>query len=303
MNLRSMRWGIVVLVVHTVPARSQATISEFPVGARNVSLVNANLAEASDISVMYENPAPLAFLENRTALFNHSMGNGLSGMQENVALPLILDSPFAVALGLDVYHQGYVGNPEIPGLHLFEFGYDLAVASALTSTLSIGGTASLRRATMAGAQGALGTSFSFGVDYAPTPDISYGLVYGGMGNDVSYVFDGAGRSVESNPLQKTLEVGATMTYPSSISLRPPVLVVSFANEKVFGTKGVIYKAGVEIRPVSSLELRFGYQAGPDAYAVGYGIGFLANPVSLQYAIYPVHGSGVLRQQFTAVIDV
>ncbi len=281
-------------------AYGQESVRNFSIGARNASMANANISESSDASVMYENPAALAYLDNGSILLNHSQANNSSGMRENVTVPVVLRSPVAIALGLDAYHFGYLRNPAPSDERFFEYGYDLAFAGDITPTLSIGGSASLRHGSSGDGSQAWGSYFALGADYAPTPDISYSLVWGGLGRDVVFFPDaiGTGMTAASTPSSTFIEIGATMTYPSSTSLRPPFFIMSLANEKILGTTGLYYMGGIEIRPFEFLELRIGYASGPGVSAARYGLGIVEGVFGFQYAVYPEMGTTVLMQQFS-----
>jgi len=297
---RTTLWIAAALAISRT-AFAQGEGLELPVGARNVSLAGANIAESSDITAMYENPAALTFIESGSVFINHLQANSPQGMQEDLAVPLVMKKPVAVTLGLDAYHLGYFAGP------FTEYGYDIAFAGMITPTLSIGGRASLRQDISNGGWLSAGarewsSNFSFGGDYAPTPDISYAIVFGGLGKDL-YRSAKADTILAQNKTPRTLEVGATMAYPSSASFRPPFLILSLVNEKVFGVKGLYYKGGIEIRPIQFLELRFGYISGPGYVSARYGLGFLWKEFALQYAVYPEFGTHILVQQISASMEL
>ena len=79
-------------------------------------------------------------------------------------------------------------------------------------------------------------------------------------------------------------------------------MISLANEKIFGTRGLYYKGGIEIRPLDFLELRFGYLAGPSLWSARYGVGLLGEGITLQYAAYPQHITHRLFQQLSVSVN-
>ncbi len=301
-EMKSMTLSLVIALTLPAAACCQESIPRFSVGARNVSLGDANISESSDVSVMYENPAALGFLENNSVLLNHSQEYGPGEMQENVAVPLVLGNPVALAVGLDAFHAGYLSRQSPITPRIFEYGYDIAFAATATPTLSFGGSAVVRHGATGGLQ-AWGAYFNVGADYAPTPDLSYSVVFGGLGRDVSYYSEDSTVSVSTSTLPKTLEIGATLTYPSSASLRPPVFILSLANEKIFDIKGVYYKGGIEIRPFHFLGLRFGYIAGPGVASARYGIGFIGKFFCLQYAVYSEQKTRTLLQELSLSVGL
>ena len=300
--MKTILIGLSIVIMTASLTYAGGKTPEFSIGARNVSLANANISESSDVSAMYENPAAIGFLENSSIFINHSQEYGPGGMEEDIAIPLVLKSPVVFAVGLDSYHFGYLSQTSPASQRVFEYGYDMAFASTITPTVSIGGSASLRHGTTGTGSQAWGAYFSVGADYAPTPDLSYSIVLGGLGRDVSYFAGDSGMAATGQLLPRTLEIGATMTYPSSASLLPPLFILSFANEKIFGVGGVYYKGGIEIRPVQFIALRFGYMAGPNLASARYGLGFIGKFFSLQYAVYPSPETHALLQQFSLSME-
>ncbi len=300
--MRSARgWFLFLLLTVCSYGVSGQTLTGFPVGARNTSMVNSNVAEATDVSVMYENPAPLAFLEHRGLLINHSQGMESRGMQESVAFPLFLKSPVVVAVGLDAYHEVNAHGAVPAGDRMFVYGYDVALAGEITPTLSIGGSGFIRHGSLASGSDAWGSTFSFGVDYAPTPDVSYGLVFGGLGKDIPFPAGDSVLPLRSEDMQRTIEVGATMVFPSSASLRPPSLILSFSNQKLIGASGLIYKGGVELRGWNTVGVSFGYLAGPRVHSARYGVGYFGKQFGLHYAIYPQQARRTPAQQVSLML--
>ncbi len=298
----------VLAFVTVIPVREtygQESVPDFSVGARNASLANSNISESSDVSVMYENPAAIAYLENRSIFVNHAQVKGSFSMQENLAVPVIMSSPIVIALGLDAFHSGLLG-PTVPTKpRIFEYGYDVALAYQVTPTLSLGGSSALRHGVSTDGSQAWGSYFAFGADYAPTPNLSYSIVWGGLGRDVTYFpqINGIGMTAASVPTQTFLEVGATMSYPTSASLRPPIFILSLSSEKILDVSGHFYKGGLEIRPFNFLELRIGYMAGPGVASARYGVGVVEGLFRFQYAIYPAMGTKNMLQQFSLSMEL
>ncbi len=306
--MRNLIIGLVLLASTTTGARkvyAQETVPNVSIGARNTSLANSNISESSDVSVMYENPAAIAYLKDNSLFIDHTQMEGSPGMRENLAVPVVLTTPLTVALGLDAYHFGFLGGAIPADQRILEYGYDIAAAVEVTPTLSIGGSSALRHAFSGNGSQAWGSYFSLGADYVPTPDLSYSIVWGGLGRDVALYPEAGetGMTAAGAPTSTYLEVGATMTYPSSASLRPPLFVFSLASEKILRISGHYYKGGLELRPLKFLELRVGYMAGPGVTSTRFGLGIVENLFSIQYAIYPAIGATRLLQQVSVSLEM
>ncbi|MFZ1082075.1 MAG: hypothetical protein WAO19_09125 [Candidatus Kryptoniota bacterium] len=308
--MRKIFYGVEIVLLTSLTSHSQESVQylgnpfgNFSVGARNISLANANIAEAYDISSMYENPATIAFIENSSVFLNHSQGPQTDGMEENLAVPVMLASSIVLGFGANVYNLGYLTKPATTNDKIFEYGYDLAFAGAVTPTLSIGGAASIHHGATASNSQAWGAFYSFGLDYVPSGDVSYSIVYDGLGTDLLYSTTPYSSSLvaASSQMTRSLEVGATMRYPSSESLRSTIFILSFANEKIFGTTGLYYKGGIEIRPLDFLQMRFGYVLGPGVAGARYGFGVQEYFLSVEYAVYPQ--SSVVFQQISFSVKI
>ena len=277
--------------------------TNFSMGARNVSLANSNISESYDVSNMYENPATLAFMETSSIFLNHSQGTQSNGTEENLAYPLFLPGSMVIAFGGELYQAGYFPQYKSYDERIIELGYDVAFAGAIIPSLSFGGVASVRHGTDPLGWGAWGAHYTFGLDYAPTGDVSYGLVYDGLGTGLAYPLDSNSSLVVPKSVQmtKTLTLGAAMRYPSSESLRSPILILSMASEKMFGTKGIFYRGGIEIRPIEFLQLRFGYMMGPGIAEPRYGFGIVEHLISVEYAVYPQ--ASIIFQQFSFSMEL
>lgn len=303
--MRKIFYGVETVLLISTAAYGQGAISysgnpfdNFSVGARNISLANANISEYHDISSLYENPATIAFIENSSVFLNHSQGSQTEGMEENFAIPAALSNSMMLGFGANVYDLGYLTKSAAPDERILEYGYDVTFAGEVTPTLSLGGTAAIHHGATESNSQAWAAFYSFGLDYVPSGDISYGMVYNGVGTEVSYLPspDSSSLVAASRQMTRSLEVGASMRYPSSESLRRAVLVLSFANEKVFGTTGLFYKGGIELRPFEFLQMRFGYVMGPGIAQPRYGLGIRESSFSIDYALYPQ--SSVVFQQFS-----
>jgi hypothetical protein len=276
---------------------------DFSVGARNISMADANMAESYDVSSMYENPAALAFIKDMRAFFNHSQGSQSNGMEEDIAYPIRLDDLMVMGIGANLYHSGFVTQPAFPQARVIEVGYDISIVRLVTSTVGVGGTVSVTHGSTMSGSHAWGATYSLGLSYSPSGSVSYGLVFKGLGTSLEYSSPNGSEPFVASSTRSTqkLEIGASMRYPSAESLRYPILILSMANEKYFETKGLFYKGGIEVRPLRFLQLRFGYIAGPSLAQPRYGIGLLRDSFSVEYAVYPQFST--IFQQFSVAMEL
>jgi hypothetical protein len=256
----------------------------FPgIGARAAALSDAYTAETYDVSSMYWNPAALAFLQKSSIVASHFQEPEHNAMNENVAVPLLAESN-ALALSATVAHAGY-GKRSLPAneFRFVQYGFDIACATEIIPSLSFGASIGMRYG-VSGASHLKVAFSSFGVMYSPSPEISYGLAYNGIGSRINYTYDGFSTRLNQENLPRNLQIAARMRFPSS--LRQTFLTIMAANEKNFGEPGLRYKGGVELYPVDFLALRTGYQVDPSKSAATYGIGVNLDRVQLDYAISP-----------------
>ncbi len=271
-------------------------------GARNAGMGDADISSSYDISSMYENPATTVFMRRNSIMFNHAENRNGMGMVENLTFPILPSGPQMLSFGLQLFHFGYLDHtPGMTGVHILEYGYDVALSTLITPTFSVGALAGIKDG-ITNQTNTWAASYSVGLVYSPSSDINYAIVYRGRGNDIQYqqndsVFDAV------NTLQfNKLEIGASMSYPSTSSLRRRIFSLSLANEKIFGISGLYYKGGLEIIPIKFLSLRFGYIVGPGINEPRYGIGFRFDNFRLEYVYYSNNYSDLV-QQFSLVYEL
>lgn len=283
------------MFVH-VDARAQvidnADRHDIGFGARATGLADACATEYQDVSGMYWNPATLAFLQSQAVMADILRQSDGRLSSEAVAFPVRLATFSSLGVGLmadQLVLDDSLGNP-VSG---HQYGLDIGSAVALAYTFSLGvrmraeyaETSSSRTWAVAGAIGLL---------YAPSNDISYALVYTGLGTQVSYNPDFTSPSsitFGTPRLPRMLHMGITMRFPSSEVDR--ILTLALANEKVFGVSGITYKVGLEINTTSWLDLRTGLLITPAGTGVRYGLGAKFAGAAIDYAYAP----GILTAGF------
>jgi hypothetical protein len=264
------------------------------VGARALAFAGAIEGDNPDASVMYGNPAALAFLENSSIILTHSLERSSDVMDENVALPLYLRRGEVVGVAASVNHVGHLYRSSRSPFKVIQYGYDVAYSRRLTPTFSVGGVLNVRYA-RSSASRLWGLSSSLGFYYYPTPDVSYGVAVSGIGSGMKYIFDGTQTLLNAENIPRKLIAGAVLRFPSHVNQKP-VLQVSLSTEKNFDIKGLFYYGGFELLPVEFLALRVGYLGGPDRFQyASYGVGFYAGGWKLDVGMTPSHVAGQVYQ--------
>jgi hypothetical protein len=274
------------LLYNASPAQitSENSDRHFIIGARAVGLADSYVAESTDPGAMYWNPAALAFIRRPAIVFNYALERIYHQdniMTENVVLPAFFENDWTMGIGLTLSHVGVVteiGGP-VSGLAFQQYGVEIGVAKRITPALSLGVLGSGRYGrTPALALGA--ASSSIGVFYAPSPEISYGMSFQGIGGGIEYLAIN-GVSIPSRAkYEKSFQMGLSANIPSREERRVVTLILS--NQKILDKAGVIYKAAVEIVPVRFLMLRTGYWLGPESVAAKFGAGIRVGRIQLDY---------------------
>lgn len=295
MKMRIKKIMVLIFLINSLTEAQEINVPELT-GARNGAMGETLISESNDISAMYLNPASIIFLKSKNLLFSHGQLSDNMGMTENFAIPILRTNQFSLAVGLESYHLGYLKeNSAFPEQHIFEFGYNVSAATNLIApTFSIGATVGLQYGNTDISK-AWAASYSFGINYSPSADINYGLALSGVGDDIRYLQEDTTLSVSKVNASKKLVLGASMKYPSSSSLRRTVLVLALANEKIFGTDGLLYKAGIELRPWRFIHFRIGYVFGKEISEPRFGAGFNFNIVILEYVFYAGPDPAMLQQ--------
>ncbi|WP_445665939.1 hypothetical protein [Fodinibius sp. AD559] len=276
------------LAVH---AQTINTPRVYKTDTRSVALGEATLADPTDLTSINLNPANLSLVRHFHVIqLNsfHSMGNNM--MMQTVTFPVVALRSHRIAAQLGIHHKGwsklnYFGptREQPPSLTMFQF--DVAYSYSFDNLLSLGVFNNVTFAQNEVAQ--FWTNYTtLGVLYAPSQSISYGLVFRGLGRNITYQFVDEVSVLGSNNLRESLELGATLQFP--VDTDQPYFAVSFSNEKRFGEDGILYKTGLEIYALPYLSLRGGLQFKPesDIYAPSFGIGLSKRFASVHYSVSP-----------------
>lgn len=278
---------VMLCLIPTALSLSQ-TITRFQdpfggVGARATALGDAYTSQAFDVGSMYWNPATLAFLTQSSLLVDYSRGPEGASSSQVVALPISVDEHITMGLGVQMVRNNanaFADNVvEFPR----EYGFDLGSAVTVAQGLSLGLRLGFRYGQAVHSDVYTGFS-TVGIDYAPDPSISYAFVYNGLPLGLRVKDYNPDFPMDLERLPRSFEIGVTMHYPSSRLNQ--LINISVANEKVVGTPGLFYMAGMEVLPLQFLGLRVGYVTGPGTSQIRYGLGIGGSEIQVAYAAIP-----------------
>lgn len=259
--------------------------------ARSMALANTTVADRLNNNSLYANPATMLFHSRLSMLAAHSMYNSNHNILiENFTAFFSEGQNSRFAIGGTIFHQGFSGLQTAGNRFSFNhYEFDVAYAGRLSSTLSFGVKWNSTVGSTAG-DDAWTNNARLGFLYAPSPMVSYGIVYKGtgyqnnwLGSGLSYYRTNADdeTQIAVMELPQRLEVGATLNFQSLGKY--PDFVLSFANEKLFGEPGLIYRGALEIYVQDLITLRGGYFHTPQVQGPRVGIGLLFDPVTLNYS--------------------
>lgn len=254
----------------------------FQYGARAGSFAGAYVSEIYDISSMYWNPSSISHVQRKTIVWNYQQGWNGRTKTELAAFPLISGYMTSIALGVNAAQlliSDKSGNDRMAAV----YGIDCALSLKLAPTFSAGILGSIQSHSLK-----IGTewnaSSSIGLLYAPSPEISYGMVFSGIGNRVTYITEGDSVVLVNGQLPKKLHLGLTMRFPSSRSER--IFSIILSNDKTFGQTGIRYNGGFEWSLSEFFDLRAGYVVSPTYAGAKYGLGTRTGGIQFDYALSP-----------------
>lgn len=271
--------------------------------ARTYALGGANLADYHDVTVMSLNPAILIENDNSHSIVfggQQIWGSGLA--QGSLGIPLFNNQRHAIAVGMNYHSQGiedlnYLHATETdlqPDIRRFQFstGYSIAINSKLSAGVHGNLIHSWNKF-----QKVWSGNIDAGILYTPTSSLSYAVALRNLGSDVRYSIDFDGTTIlKDRRSQKSLDLGATMQFPDNSDRS--FFSLSLANKKIFGEDGLIYKGGIEFKPITSIALRTGYLRTPDENGPRFGIGLITDLVHIDYAIAPLTNTSQSGHHFS-----
>lgn len=266
-------------------------------GARSTGLANTSVADYTELSSVYINPAVLSFVSTMKRVeINSSQNWDNHFMLQNVTVPLLAYKRHRATLQTGLLHKGFgEGTASVnsidftPNLTLYRF--NLAYSFSITQSLSIGvlNSTSFAQNTRSDKSGNL---LSFGMLYAPSKSISYGVAFRELGRNIRYMAsDSVKTRLITQSSNESLELGATLHYP--VDTDKTYFSLSIANEKRFGEPGLWYKTGLEVNlkilpEQPKLHIRNGLIMQPESeiYAPTFGLGMDFKKYSISYSVSP-----------------
>jgi hypothetical protein len=291
LNLKLILLYILALMTcdmkHVYSQSTYFNIYEPLLSARDASLAGSGVADASNVNIMFSNPAGLTNLRNYFVMVSHSQEKNINGRTEGIAIPFRLGKTDAMAVGLVVNHTGYAKQNTRPEFRIIQYGYNIAYAKEIIPTLSLGSEIGVRYA-RSKASSVWALRSSIGLYYSPSEEISYGISYNGIGNGIGYSLDGSSTLLYPKSPPHSLQAGLAMHFPSDV--KETVFSCNVQNEKVFGTSGILYKGGLEYYIIRFFALRVGYLVEQNRKTATFGFGVRTEPAELDISIAPAKNS-------------
>jgi hypothetical protein len=247
-------------------------------GARTAALGGAAVGEAYDANSLFWNPAALSFIQKPTIMLSSIFGWNRETLDNTLSLPpFYIGNKQVVAFGITGSYYGKSWSQPFFSYQGLDFGYSIK----LNEAFSLGFRLNLRygKATTSGLWATSGTIGGF---YSPSPGISYGVVFDGIGSGILYKYSNNISSLAYEHLKQNLRFGTAFKFPSIY--RPPFITISLESEKIMGEKKLIYEGGVETYPFYFLSLRTGLITNTNATGGTLGVGFIFNRVTIDYAL-------------------
>ncbi len=246
--------------------------------ARSASLAGAAAGEAYDVNTMYSNPAALSFLRHSSAVVSSIFGWNGQSFDNTMALPPFhIDNEQVIAGGLAGSFYGERWSQPYFAYNGIDLGYSIR----LHHTLSLGVLMNFRYGSTS-LSGLWATSGGIGGFYAPSPGISYGIVYDGIGVGILYKKDGT-LGYQRN-IDQSIRIGSSFRFPSLI--RVPYITLTLESQKFTSRSQILYRGGIETYPSQFVSLRIGIIASSLYTAGTYGVGFNVDRIRIDYALSP-----------------
>lgn len=276
----------------TTNAGQRGAPTVYKTNARASAMADATVGDPTNLAVINVNPAGLSFVQNHNSFqANISQNWNNNVLLENFTLPAFKFDNHAFAAQFAIHHDrgleslNILGNNPMPQPKITMYQVDMVYSFTAWDVLSFGVLNNFSFA-----QNSIARYWTyypvFGMMYAPSQSISYGLAFRGLGRSVVYnvVNDTGLTTLGSQDLRESLELGAALQFP--VDTDNTYLSISLANEKRFGEDGIWYKAGFELKSFSYLALRAGliFQPETEIYAPRFGLGVTSDLLTLDYAI-------------------
>lgn len=250
------------------------------VGARAAALGEAFVATADDASGIYWNPAGSVWIEKRQAHFTHN--SWIQGIKHNVVSLTFPTSVGTFGIGfllnsIDGFEYRTFASEEPQGqFSSQDFSISINYSRKIGDNLSIGTNFKYINEKIY-VENANGYLFDLGARYlTPVNGFSLALVLQNFGFTTKMI-------EENIRLPQTLRAGGAYTFPfAKLDKR---LLLSLDYVQIFDNMSYL-NIGMQVKPVSTLALRLGYQAGMDEKDLSAGFGIHFGIINVDYAYVP-----------------
>lgn len=265
---------------------------------RSLSMANTTIADVYGRPSIGINPA-LSGLFNKSLFIQYNSNHNwdTNFMQHDLTLPTLSKGPHHITARFGLIHLGsenfpFADSSFSPEPDITLYRGEVAYAIAISNHFSLGTLQSISFTTTNRKEEQYWNYLAdIGLVYAPGGSVSYGLVFRGLGHETTYEINETEQtSLDSRLATQSLEIGATLRYPIE---ERTYLSLSFASEKQFGQDGLWYKGGVEIIPVSFINIRGGAIVNIDQslFIPRMGLGINAGLFQIDYMIAPKNLTG------------
>lgn len=248
--------------------------------ARAVALGDASAALIDDESGHRENPATLGFLKKGEIGYSfHRLTEGVS--LQHIATAAPVGSEAGIALSLSLLHHGNLNfyTDEFERNRGFEFSSSVGYGGIIVDRFG-GGVAFEIYNSTTDTTAVWAVAVNAGVAYVPSRLFRFGFAVRGLGSEYKVENAIVQASVQDSRLPRILSLGTAFEYP--FGSRGATLMVTFANDKILGEKGILYRIGIEYFTGSFLTLRTGGVVRQNEFEPRAGIGMTAGSFSIDY---------------------
>ncbi len=290
------------------PDENKGVLSTQQFDTRSLSLGSATVSDLYGRASIGTNPALSGLYMNGIVFQANSNHNwNTNFLKSTLTLPTLATRNHHLTARVGLLNQGhnklhFSGNSQLPIPDAELYHAEAAYAYAFSDVFSMGVLQSITYTFNDNAR--FWTYFAdFGIIYAPAKNISYGLVFRGLGREVNYeIIETGVTTLGSQLMQQSLELGATFRFPTE---ERTFMSLSFSNEKRFGESGIWYKGGLELLPNSIIALRGGvlFHSRDVRFIPRTGIGINFKYGSLDYMVAPKNMDGEYFHQIGLTIQI
>ena len=283
-----------------LPAMAQTQNDDVKIGVlpnqmhdtRSLSMASTTIADLYGRPSIGINAALSGLINDPSFLqFNTNKNWDNQLLQYDLMLPTLSIDSHHITTRFGILHKGFENFPfkstsSLPKPDLTMYRAELAYAFAFSNYFSLGTLQSISYVTSDGEASFWNYFADIGLAYAPDGPVTYGMVFRGLGQEITYETIEDGQTALGRRMaRQILEIGVTFRYPTEDRT---YLSISFSNEKRFGQDGLWYKGGVDVLPVSSFSIRGGMMVNFDQslFIPRMGLGINTSAIQFDYMIAP-----------------